>query len=256
MQDAFSAISIHQSCDSRNQDLIARIIQDKADSLIKCTGIEDGGSNLMPMSEPMLDTSQHLARVQALLIYQILRLFDRGVWQQTHAEEAMPVLLSWCQQMWDSAILDSIATSQSATTPLSRDTDQQGDFTCSDPTPRLWRLWILSESIRRTWIVVMITISAYRTMKDGWCECAGGIMFTAHRALWLASSPSQWETLCRTEDPLFLPCLGDRAVLESCKPAEMDEFGFSCFALIWGPEWVESWREGYGVRSLAAKQVS
>ncbi|KAM0249347.1 hypothetical protein ACHAQJ_009108 [Trichoderma viride] len=252
MQDAFSAISIQHSCNSLNQDLTARIIQDKADSLIKCAGIEDGGSNLMPMSAPVLDTSQHLARVQALLIYQILRLFDNGVWQQVHAEEAMPILLSWCQQMWDSAILDSIAYSQSVTSHLSRDTNQQSDLANSDPAPRLWRLWILSESIRRTWIVVMITISAYRTMKDGWCECAGAVMFTAHRALWLASSPSQWETLCRTEDPLFLPCMGDRSVLESCKPTDVDEFGLSCFTLIWGSEWVESWRGEHGARWLAA----
>ncbi|RFU80651.1 hypothetical protein TARUN_1536 [Trichoderma arundinaceum] len=250
MQDAFSAISIHQSCNDRNQDMIGRIIQDKADSLIKSEGIETGDSNLMPMPAPVLNTSQHLARVQALLVYQILRLFDKGVWQQTHAEEAMPILLSWCQQMWDSAILDSITTSQTVGS-LSKDAGQQGSLGIGDPAPRLWRLWILSESIRRTWFVAMATISAYRTMKDGWCECHGGIMFTVRKGLWLATSSSQWETLCRTEDPLFLPCLGNRAMLESCNPTEVDEFCFSCFALIWGPEWAEGWSAAHGARTLA-----
>lgn len=248
MQDAFSAISIHQSCNSSNQDLIARIIQDRADSLIKNAGIEEGSGNLMSITVPVLDTSQHLARVQALLIYQILRLFDKGVWQQTRAEEAMPTLLSWCQQMWDSATLDSITTSPPATDFLVKDTNQQNDVGNGDPAPRIWRLWILSESIRRTWFTVMATISAYRTMKDGWCECAGGIMFTARRSLWLASSSSQWTTICRTEDPLFLPFLGSRATLEACDPKEVDEFGFSCFTLIWGPEWVESWTEDHRAR--------
>ncbi|PTB63400.1 hypothetical protein BBK36DRAFT_1171635 [Trichoderma citrinoviride] len=188
MQDAFSAISMHQSCNSCNQDMIARIVQDRAD---------------------------HLARVQALLIHQILRLFDNSVWQQTHAEEAMPTLLSWCQQMWDSAPLDCI-TSQ---TPDS--VQDAGQQRCGSSS-RLWRLWILSESVRRTWLAVMITISAYRTIKDGWCECAGGIMLTARRSSWLASSPSQWETICRTEAPLFVPCLGNRATLEPCNPNDVD----------------------------------
>lgn len=251
MQDAFSAISIHQSCNSRNQDLIARIIQDRADLLIKNAGIEDDGDGLMPIAAPALNTSQHLARVQALLIYQILRLFDKGVWQQAHAEEAMPTLLSWCQQMWDSAMLDSISTSQASSSLLSENFEQQRDVGNGDSTPRLWRLWILSESIRRTWLIVMITISAYRTMKDGWCECAGGVMFTVRRSLWLASSSSQWETLCRTRDPLFLSCMGSRAMLESCDPTDVDEFGFSLFALIWGPEWVESWKERHGTTLFA-----
>ncbi|KAL7942883.1 hypothetical protein V8C42DRAFT_141638 [Trichoderma barbatum] len=246
MQDAFSAISIQQSCNSRNQDLVARIIQDRADSLIKNAGVEEGSGNIMSMSVPVLDTSQHLARVQALLIYQIFRLFDRGVWQQTRAEEAMPTLLSWCQQMWNSATLDSITTSQIASGFIVNGNNQQNDLSNAHSTPRLWRLWILSESVRRTWLAVMATISAYRTMKDGWCECAGGIMFTARRSIWLATSSSQWATICRTEDPLFLPALGNRTILESCNPNEVDEFGFSLFALIWGPEWVESWREGNG----------
>ncbi|KAL7787554.1 hypothetical protein V8C43DRAFT_288466 [Trichoderma afarasin] len=252
MQDAFSSISIQQSCNSSNQDLTARIIQDRANSLIKNNWIEVGSSNLMSMAVPVLDTSQHLARVQALLIYQILRLFDKGVWQQTRAEESMPTLLSWCQQMWDSATLDSITTSQATPDFIVNENNQQNNSNSSNSTPRLWRLWILSESIRRTWLVVMATISAYRTMKDGWCECAGGIPFTARRSLWLASTSSQWATICRTEDPLFLPYLGSRATLESCDPNEMDEFGFSFFSLVWGPEWVECWREGHGVRPLAA----
>ncbi|KAL6693704.1 hypothetical protein J3F84DRAFT_396072 [Trichoderma pleuroticola] len=236
MQDAFLSISIQQSCNSSNQDLTARIIQDRANSLIKNNWIEVGSSNLMSVTVPVLDTSQHLARVQALLIYQILRLFDKGVWQQTRAEESIPTLLSWCQQMWDSATLDTITTSQATPDFIVSENNQQNDSSRGNSTPRLWRLWILSESIRRTWLAVMATISAYRTMKDGWCECAGGIQFTARRSLWLASTSSQWATICRTEDPLFLPYLGSRATLEACDPNEMDEFGFSFFSLVWGPE--------------------
>ncbi|KAL7929896.1 hypothetical protein V8C35DRAFT_284040 [Trichoderma chlorosporum] len=249
MQNAFSSVSIQQSCNERNQDLTARIIQDRANALIKNGGIEEG--NLMSMTVPLLDTSQHLARVQALLIYQILRLFDKGVWQQTRAEEAMPTLLSWCQQMWDSATLDSITTSQTTSEFIINEHVQLNDVSGSNSTPRLWRLRILSESIRRTWLTVMVTISAYRTIKDGWCECAGGIMFTARQSLWLASSSSQWATICRAEDPLFLSDLGSRATLESCDPNDVDEFGISFFSLIWGPEWVECWREGHGTRPLA-----
>ncbi|UKZ58116.1 hypothetical protein TrVGV298_011981 [Trichoderma virens] len=247
MQDAFSAISIQQSCNSRNQDLTARIIQDRANFLIKSGGIEEDNGNLMSMNVPVLNTSQHLARVQALLIYQILRLFEKGIWQQTRAEEAMLTLLSWCQQMWDSATLDCITTSQPTSNYTVSDDSQQNDPSNANSTPRLWRLWILSESIRRTWLAVMATISAYRTMKDGWCECAGGITFTARRSLWRASTSSQWAIICRTEDPLFLPCLGDRATLESCNPNDVDEFASSYFSLIWGPEWVE----GHGARPLA-----
>ena len=220
--------------------MIARIIQDRAYSPIQNAGMEQ--NRLLSVAVP-LDTSQHLARVQALLIYQILRLFDNSVWQQTHAEEAMPTLLSWCQQMWDSATLDCI-TSQ--TPDLVQDAGQQRYGSSS----RLWRLWILAESVRRTWLAVMITISAYRTIKDGWCECAGGIMLTARRSSWLASTSSQWETICRTEDPLFVPCLGNRATLEPCNPNDVDDFAFSCFTLIWGPEWVESWKESHASRRL------
>ncbi|KAL6854514.1 hypothetical protein J3F83DRAFT_764454 [Trichoderma novae-zelandiae] len=165
MQDAFSSISIHQSWNSRTQDVVARIIQDRADSLFQNARIEQNSH--MP-AVPLLNTLTAPSPCSGIAQLP-------NPWQQTRAEEAMPTLLSCCQQMWDSATLDCITTSQTPDIP--------------------------SESIRQTCLAVMITISVYGTTKYRVYECAGGIMFTARPSLWLASSPSQWETICRTEDP-------------------------------------------------------
>ncbi|KAH0493489.1 hypothetical protein TgHK011_000156 [Trichoderma gracile] len=146
MQDAFSTTSIHHSCNSRNQDIIARNIQDRANPLTGNARIEQG--SLMP-AVPL---------------------------NTLRAEEAMPTLLSGCQQMWDSATLDCIACH---TPGAVKEASQQN----CDSSSRLWNLWTLYESVRRTWPTVTITVPAYRTIKDEWCECTRGIMFTARRSL-------------------------------------------------------------------------
>ncbi len=39
--------------------------------------------------------------------------------------------------------------------------------------------WILTESVRRVWLLLGFTQNIYLVVRNGWVECSGGVMFTA-----------------------------------------------------------------------------
>jgi hypothetical protein len=56
----------------------------------------------------------------------------------------------------------------------------------------LWHLYILTESLRRTYLVIDTTLNLYVLMKDGWAECGGAVLLSARAALWDAEMAGEW----------------------------------------------------------------
>jgi hypothetical protein len=46
-----------------------------------------------------------------------------------------------------------------------------------------WRLWILTDSVRRTHVVVGSIMNVYEAMAKGWAHCEGAAAVTARRGL-------------------------------------------------------------------------
>jgi hypothetical protein len=235
LQDAWTTLTAYLSKSRDNEDIIMQIVESRANGLLLQQPISDGSF----MSVPGLDTAGHLARVQALFIYQFIRLFDGCIRQRALAENVIPTLTSWCHQLWESADLD--ASTGTGTLPGSTFGEPSVAVT-RDSTPQLWRAWVLAESVRRTWMITHYTQCVYLTLRDGWAECMGGIMFTARQGLWDAASSIQWAEVARHKDPLFIPTLHMDRLLAGTQASEVDEFSSHVMSVIWGSERIEAWR--------------
>ncbi|KAH7205634.1 hypothetical protein BKA60DRAFT_578635 [Fusarium oxysporum] len=233
LEDAWTTLTAYFSKTALNTPLVMQIIEHRVDALLQSQPHDDASF----MAVPSLQTIQHLARVQALFIYQFLQFYDGCIRQRAMADRSIPTLLQWCEHLWQSVILDAVHNEQSLTTIDMNSSDAMAET----PTSKHWKAWILSESLRRTWVVCTSTIAAYLRERDGWNECAGEIRYTACQGLWDASSSAMWLQLSSRRDPLFVRSLHVDELLLSVAPTEVDTFSTALMRLLIGRDEMESW---------------
>ncbi|KAM7197910.1 hypothetical protein V8F20_006358 [Naviculisporaceae sp. PSN 640] len=195
IQDAWLTLTAYLTKTEQTEDMILQILDNRLTGLLSSQ-----------QASTTLDVQTHLARTHALLIYTLIRLlFHNPPIQRTQAVDALPVLSTWCQQLREAAINEVPNLFQA-------------DFSASYASPipngeimeetALWRAFIISESIRRTWMLVSATLrifqpwSAANTDQD--CldlstvtqnRCLGFLSFTIRAGLWEAKSASEWANL-------------------------------------------------------------
>ncbi|WYZ34239.1 hypothetical protein EsH8_I_000515 [Colletotrichum jinshuiense] len=231
LQDAWTTLTAYFSKTPQNNHIVMKIIEDRADGLLQEQAHDDDSF----MAVPGLRTVEHLARVQALFIYQYLRLHDGSIRQRALAESSIGTLLVWCAQLWQSATMDADHGMQ-----LSKDSDQSAVYS-EQTTLSHWKAWILSESVRRTWLTCHSTLAVYFRERDGWNECTGEIKFTASQGLWNAASSRAWAGLVSEREPLFVKSLHVDELLSTAMYSEVDNFSTVLMALLMGREEVDSW---------------
>ncbi|KAK4444226.1 hypothetical protein QBC34DRAFT_335521 [Podospora aff. communis PSN243] len=225
IQDAFTSLAAYTSATAHTKCSILRILRDKAERLISSQpivpnldlpGDEPPGPQPSELAAPcvILDTTTHLARTQALFVYQLLRLFDGDIRSRAQAEEQMGTLHTWATQMLESARFDCVtaeylvATSGGGGGGVRVEGEGGGrvnDFTLvlgseemTDPSAT-WQAWILAESVRRTFLMAEYMQSVYLTIKRGWSVCSGGVAFTPKAGLWDATGAWEWVGKARCE---------------------------------------------------------
>ena len=105
----------------------------------------------------------------------------------------------------------------------------------------LWQAFILSETVRRTWIVCTAVRGSYRMLQDGQLHCGGGIMFTTREGVWDASSAWAWTKLCAEKDVGFMEHAQTKRLFGERRPDEVDAFGKLMLEATYGSERMESW---------------
>ncbi|EQB57775.1 hypothetical protein CGLO_02074 [Colletotrichum gloeosporioides Cg-14] len=248
LQDAFTSASMYHHKTPQNEAFVHRILDERVTAMMA---------------------------VQALFVYTVLRLFDGSISQRAAAEVHLPTLSLWCKQLWDSASLDANALSENLV-PISK---YCNDLSAQRNNPRdeddtydsdlsTYNLWVLSESVRRTWLIVTCTVGVYATLKGSWSECPGGALFTARAGLWDAPSAPRWASLCRElaaenkdayerltreetqtggvggtccDGTFFVPSFHSEGLSRNAAAADVDEFARHLFTIIWGLDRVESW---------------
>ncbi|KAH7240104.1 uncharacterized protein BKA55DRAFT_577017 [Fusarium redolens] len=240
MQDAFTCIVLHNSKTSANETIIDELLASKASALLK-TYCHDGVD-----TEATLDVREHLARTQALFVHLVLALFSPSIGARANAEQQIHTLLSWTRHLWEAALQDPdiglpCDGGDSSTAVASANGIVLDSIFDGDPLPRKWRSWVLSESIRRIWLMATSTIGVYLTLRQKWAECHGGIYFTARRDLWEAKSAFTWAAACRNVDPLFICSLECEGLFLSAKASEVDQMLINMLTIMWGVERVENW---------------
>ncbi|KAJ5408489.1 hypothetical protein N7509_002372 [Penicillium cosmopolitanum] len=156
IQDAFTVLAAYSTKTSETEDLIFRILESKTTNLVD----QDHHTSILP---------QLLAAVHALMLFQIIQLFDGDIRQRSLAEQHMNTLKIWTFQLQERA---------------------------GELTPALtWREWIFAESARRTIIFVMMIESLYLTLKTGCCpnvRAMSILPFTSKTTLWDLSTSASW----------------------------------------------------------------
>ncbi|KAM0269857.1 hypothetical protein ACHAQH_009623 [Verticillium albo-atrum] len=242
IRDAYVSVAVHATKTSASDYIVDELLEANLSALFAS----------QPTHEACPSTRGHLARTQALFIHLVLGLFSPSIPPRANAEIHARTLLRWTQQLWDAASTDpELCRDAASSTPSDAAFDAAFD---GDPAPRLWRIWILAENVRRIWLLSALTVNTYLVIKQQWSECGGGVTFTARKALWAAESAGAWMEAVRRDDPLSdLSLRGDRFI-STVGWDEVDDMGKHLFSAIWGPERIES-RRTRTARTAAAKAV-
>ena len=129
IQDCVAISALYMSKSARNQRILANTIGTKISTLTR--------------ESKTWTLTQHLAAVQAMIIYQIIRLYDPDLNLQHQAESHLPLLEHWSATLWKRAF----AESESFTS----------DYTS----------WVFHESLRRTIMISVFVRCGYSCLTRG-----------------------------------------------------------------------------------------
>ncbi|KAM0325973.1 hypothetical protein ACHAQA_007279 [Verticillium albo-atrum] len=118
---------------------------------------------------------------------------------------------------------------QAAAVAAEQDASLQGD-----PAPRLWRAWILAESVRRPWLLVTSSLDIWAVIQGGMSPCGDSVRVTAASGFWDARTAGMWTSLCRGRDPLFLETDRGADLMGVVPPWDVDLFAVDMIRAILG----------------------
>lgn len=242
IQIAYVTLSSYINRSEANTDTILRIMQDRADELLRDNGLawNDISWESSTSANPV-NILQQLARVHALMVYQVVSLFDGDIRSRHVAESRQFILTSWATQLVESA---SQVFSQSLSVSDQLDTavlHLTGSKIWTNNLESSWNAWILAESVRRTWLVAMSIYTGYFLMQKGWTMCPGGVMLTNGRGLWEASSAFEFDKLCAEGDMRFMQRFDAERIFSEARPSDIDEFGKFNLEMTFGSEKMNQW---------------
>ncbi|KAH8807205.1 hypothetical protein F5884DRAFT_856786 [Xylogone sp. PMI_703] len=204
LQDAFCVCALYLNKTDR-------IIDSKSDALLSYAG--------------NWSIAESLACVQAMILFQIIRLFDGDIRQRAIAEQQESVLTLW-------------------TAELRRRT--RGYPSVAEPS---WHDWLFAESVRITILVSAMLKGIYDVVKNGHCvrhDDVTMLPFTAQAALWNAPSAYSWKRAFRDKEhyPVTQMCFDD--IISSGKSSDVEDLGLMMMVTYLGVDQVREWASQSG----------
>ncbi|RDW61212.1 uncharacterized protein DSM5745_10710 [Aspergillus mulundensis] len=247
VQIAYATLASYIHRTPANTETILQIVEDRSNALLHENGValelNDGGEEWVAMDmdrgdrdkDIELDLVAQLARLHALITYQIIGLLDGDIRARYVAQGHIAV-----QERWAHTLLHAAARAFSSdnldTVPI-----QPATSTYHSSSPQQdWHLWILAESIRRTWLVAMSLSRVFAALQQRWATCPGSIMYTNRAGLWDAESALEWEE-CVGLGGMALQRF-ECASLLGMGPGGVDEFGMAMLGMAVRGEVLEGWR--------------
>lgn len=224
IQDVLGACALYGERRQTNQALVFGVISAAADRLIS--------------DYPLVTIAamEQLAGVQALILYQIIRLFDGDIRQRADAERANPTLQDWTRKLQDR---------------MQKIEDPSPPVDINSPTPPTtsivmdsWRNWVFAESLRRTIIVSHTLQALFSFLKNGWQKEYREfrkLSFFAQKALWTAPSEYYWQSALKEHLTLPIKFHSWDLDIADAKPADMDHLGMLVMVLMKGVNYSSHW---------------
>lgn len=246
IQEAFTAAMCYAHKTPANEATVLEIVKSRAETLVKRYEKTYGpDSGPVDSNFPKEDILDGLAHVQALLVYQIIGLYDGDIRLRHLAEKRIPILYCWMNQLIRQAsqcicigswmILDR---HHQHIAPLTTSTANVAQW-----QNLLWYSWIMAESIRRTWMLCSGVQGIYLITRDGVeAVCQGSITFTSRKGVWEAESAAEWESLCARKSVGMIQMNEVDKLFTEMEPQEVDEFAKLILEINFGHDRLKSWR--------------
>lgn len=219
IQDVLGICALYGQKTERNQDLVFQAISLKAAQLI--AGYTPQG----------LSAIEQLASTQALILYQIIRLFDGDIRQRADAERADTILNEWTQQL--KPRMERINSASE---------DERGVAVLTEATS--WQSWVFAESLRRTVLISFSVQGLYCFLKNRWDDShheINRLSFYAQKALWDAPSEYYWRSAAKECNALPVCFSSWDADMMHAKPSDMEDLSITMMALIKGVDECSQW---------------
>jgi hypothetical protein len=232
IQNAYTSLSSYLSKTATNEHIIYRIIEDRVIELV-AEGVPTLGASLQSV-----DTLEYLGRIQALLVYQCIGLYDGNVRLRHLAEQHIPVLEVWMTNLLQH-ISQILCCGESLLTPPG---DTVSSVSSKTPSENLfWHSWILTESMRRTWLVTAGIQGIYKLIQNSTASCMGGTMLTTRQGFWEAPSAVVWEKRCGETYAGMIRLTEVEKMFALVPKEEICEFAKTVLECTYGIEQVERW---------------
>jgi hypothetical protein len=159
LEDIYCICASYLSKSPANESLIFCILSNKLSDLVS--------------KHQYCSFEDELGSIQALIIYQIIRLFDGDIRQRGIAEMQFQLLDAWTMQLRQRNELDLHPSVHSSP----------------------YRKWLFVESVRRTVLMSIFLRAIYYAIKDGFCDKVpdlSGLPLTVRGELWDVRSEVEW----------------------------------------------------------------
>lgn len=245
IQDVYTALALYLAKTPENEDIVYRTLGDRVKQLLQDQEKHNTSSSL--------DVFNHLARCQALLVYQIIGLLDGDIRLRGSAEDRRATMELWLDQLLEAMTTASTFCPPNGDTNIISVAKALGigikdmltdDHMVQCPTIReetVWHIWIFTESLRRTWIVSMALHTSYHAVRSGWATCCRSMKVTARKGVWEAPTSYVWGQRCMTQDILFIEGTEMEKLFTQVRPDEVDYFAKWCMEITYGSERMERW---------------
>lgn len=218
LQDALSSCALYCLKNTDNQTLVFRNLEQRRHQLIANTDL------LLASKMDLVEA------LQALILYQIIRLFDGDIRLRAQAEADEPVLMMWAEHL-------RLCTCQVRSPP----DPAEAQFLVQSTTD--WRRWLIEESSRRTVITAFMLKGVYGFLKLG-CDTPPDdlqMSFTAQAALWNSQLEISWRRAYSERDPLEVQVTYWDEAMAKAKPDDLEELGVLIMTMLKGTEATRKW---------------
>ncbi|KAF9885989.1 hypothetical protein FE257_012167 [Aspergillus nanangensis] len=225
MQDAYACCALYIAKNEINAPVILASFESRIQELLSS-----------PVSTSPIETLSH---TQALVLYQIMRLFDGDIRARASAESLMPVL------------------EQSAVSLIGQIEFPDITFANSElpatihPVMESWDSWVFQESARRTVLFSFYLIQIYKFFQgEEALQCDGRLglihswYLSAH--LWNAQSAFDFAVAWAEKEHFVVVNADFSGALRNAQPDDVDLFGKMLLVTVLGVDEVRAWFHSRG----------
>lgn len=231
IKDAYLALSAYLHKTPLNADIVHRVIENSAKRLV--------AQGLVVDEDVTVNALHNLGRVQALLVYQCIGAYDGDARLTRLTERHVPVLDAWVVVLMEQASQSLCSGSPvfaESGAKKTRNVPQQD---------HLWYTWILTESVRRLWLMVAGIQGLYKVLTMDCLpaspRCMGGTMFTSRKGFWEARSAVSWEKACMERYAGLVRLTETDKMFEMVPREEINDFAKLVLECTYGAERCEAW---------------